>query len=58
MSPDVKAFFDPATNTVSYVVKDPEGRSCAVIDSVSGFRLCQRPHGYTLCRQDHRPHPR
>ena len=25
MSPIVKAFFDPATNTVSYVVRDPEG---------------------------------
>jgi glyoxylase-like metal-dependent hydrolase (beta-lactamase superfamily II) len=37
MSPDVKAFFDPATNTVSYVVRDPEGRSCAVIDSVLDF---------------------
>ena len=32
--PDVKAFFDPATNTISYVVKDPESNSCAVIDSV------------------------
>lgn len=37
MSPDVTAFFDDATNTVSYVVKDPEGRSCAVIDSVLDF---------------------
>ena len=33
-SPDVKAFFDEATNTISYVVKDPNSRSCAVIDSV------------------------
>jgi glyoxylase-like metal-dependent hydrolase (beta-lactamase superfamily II) len=37
MTPDVKAFFDEATNTVSYVVKDPDGRSCAVIDSVLDF---------------------
>ena len=34
VKPDVKAFFDPATNTISYVVKDPNSKSCAVIDSV------------------------
>ena len=32
--PEVKAFFDPATNTISYVVKDPASNACAVIDSV------------------------
>ncbi|NNE82141.1 MAG: MBL fold metallo-hydrolase [Silicimonas sp.] len=32
--PEVEAFFDPATNTISYVVKDPNSASCAVIDSV------------------------
>ena len=32
--PDVTAFFDEATNTISYVVKDPESSSCAVVDSV------------------------
>ena len=32
--PDVKAFFDEATNTISYVVKDPASNSCAVVDSV------------------------
>jgi glyoxylase-like metal-dependent hydrolase (beta-lactamase superfamily II) len=32
--PKVTAFFDPATNTVTYVVKDPGSSSCAVIDSV------------------------
>jgi glyoxylase-like metal-dependent hydrolase (beta-lactamase superfamily II) len=37
MTPDVKAFFDEATNTISYVVKDPDGRSCAIIDSVLDF---------------------
>jgi glyoxylase-like metal-dependent hydrolase (beta-lactamase superfamily II) len=31
---DVTAFFDNATNTVSYVVKDPNSNACAVIDSV------------------------
>ena len=32
--PDVKGFFDPATHTITYVVKDPETNACAVIDSV------------------------
>ena len=32
--PEVKAFFDPATNTISYVVKDPGSKACAVVDSV------------------------
>lgn len=35
--PDVFAFFDQATNTVSYVVKDPNGPAAAVIDSVLDF---------------------
>ncbi|MFN4130745.1 MAG: MBL fold metallo-hydrolase, partial [Paracoccaceae bacterium] len=34
VKPEVTAFFDPATNTISYVVKDPSSESCAVIDSV------------------------
>lgn len=34
VKPDVKAFFDPATNTISYVVKDPATDACAVVDSV------------------------
>lgn len=37
MKPFVKAFFDDATNTISYVVRDPEGSSCAIIDSVLDF---------------------
>ncbi len=37
MKPHVKAFFDDATNTVSYVVRDPNGRSAAIIDSVLDF---------------------
>ena len=32
--PEVEAFFDPATNTISYVVKDPSSKACAIIDSV------------------------
>ncbi len=34
VKPEVKAFFDPATNTISYVVKDPDSSACAVVDSV------------------------
>ncbi|MDW3225541.1 MAG: MBL fold metallo-hydrolase [Paracoccaceae bacterium] len=37
MSPDVKAFFDAATNTVSYVVRDPQGTACGIVDSVLDF---------------------
>ena len=34
VKPDVSAFFDEPTNTISYVVTDPATRSCAVVDSV------------------------
>ncbi|MDN2567059.1 MBL fold metallo-hydrolase [Aquibium sp. A9E412] len=34
VQPEVKAFFDEATNTISYVVKDPKSNACAVVDSV------------------------
>ena len=37
MTPDVHAFFDDATNTISYVVRDPAGAAAAVIDSVLDF---------------------
>ena len=37
MSPEVTAFFDDATFTISYVVKDPNGSSCAIVDSVLDF---------------------
>lgn len=34
VKPEVTAFFDEATNTVSYVVKDPKSNACAIFDSV------------------------
>ena len=37
MHPQVHAFFDAATNTVSYVVQEPHGSTCAIIDCVLGF---------------------
>ena len=35
--PDVQAFFDPATTTVSYLVRDPASRHAAIIDPVLDF---------------------
>ena len=37
VQPEVEPFFDPATNTISYVVKDPNSNSCAIVDSVLDF---------------------
>ena len=37
MHPDVHAFFDEATNTITYLLREPNGRACAVIDSVLDF---------------------
>lgn len=37
MTPIVKAFFDPETNTVSYLVQEPQGTACAIVDSVLDF---------------------
>lgn len=34
IKPDVKAFFDAATNTISYLIKDPNSQACAIVDSV------------------------
>ena len=35
--PDIKAFFDEATFTVSYVVSDPESKRAAIIDPVLDY---------------------
>jgi glyoxylase-like metal-dependent hydrolase (beta-lactamase superfamily II) len=37
MHPEVTAFFDEATFTVTYVVRDPMSAKCAVVDSVLDF---------------------
>lgn len=34
VKPEVSAFFDEATNTISYIIKDPNSSACAIIDSV------------------------
>jgi glyoxylase-like metal-dependent hydrolase (beta-lactamase superfamily II) len=35
--PEVISFFDEPTNTVTYIVADPETKSCAIIDSVLDY---------------------
>lgn len=42
--PSVTGFFDPATNTISYVVADEESKHCAIIDSVLDYE----PHSATI----------
>jgi len=37
MHAPTQSFFDITTNTASYVVRDPSGTSCAIIDSVLDF---------------------
>jgi len=34
LSPKVSAHFDEATNTISYIVRDPASNHCAIVDSV------------------------
>jgi glyoxylase-like metal-dependent hydrolase (beta-lactamase superfamily II) len=44
--PEVTPFFDPDTNTISYVVKDPNSNACAVVDSVLDFDYAAGRIGY------------
>lgn len=44
LTPIVEAFFDEATNTVTYVVQDPDSNVCAIIDPVLDF---DQPSGRT-----------
>jgi len=37
--PEVTAFFDQNSNTISYVVKDPTSQACALVDSVLDFDM-------------------
>ena len=34
IKPEVSGFFDDDSNTISYIVKDPTSKACAIIDSV------------------------
>lgn len=51
LAPKVTAFFDPATNTVSYVVQDPASNACAVIDSVMDIDYAAGRITYTSADQ-------
>ena len=46
MKPLVHAFFDEATNTLTYIAQEPAGRACAIIDSVLDFDYASG-HTYT-----------
>ncbi len=35
--PEVQGFFDPHTNTISYVIADPQTNACAIVDSVMDY---------------------
>ncbi|MEX0279094.1 MAG: MBL fold metallo-hydrolase [Ruegeria sp.] len=37
--PDVTGFFEPGSNTITYVVRDPASTACAIIDPVMEFDL-------------------
>ncbi|TVP70574.1 MAG: MBL fold metallo-hydrolase [Rhodobacteraceae bacterium] len=37
MNPEITAFFDEETFTVTYVVRDPSSKKCAIVDSVLDF---------------------
>ena len=47
VSPPVKGFFHAASNTISYVVRDPNSDACAVIDSVLDLDYASGTIGYT-----------
>ena len=35
ITPEVEAFFDAATNTISYIVKEPGSDACAIVSCLS-----------------------
>ena len=39
MDPLVKAYYDPATNTISYLIRDPGSDRCAILDPVLDFDI-------------------
>ncbi|MCQ0988198.1 MBL fold metallo-hydrolase [Jiella marina] len=47
VKPQVKGFFDTATNTISYVVKDPASKACAIVDSVMDIDYAAGRISYT-----------
>ncbi|MGH1405397.1 MAG: MBL fold metallo-hydrolase [Rhodomicrobiaceae bacterium] len=47
ITPEITSFFDPATNTISYIVKDPSTNHCAIIDSVMDIDYAAGSISYT-----------
>jgi glyoxylase-like metal-dependent hydrolase (beta-lactamase superfamily II) len=47
VKPEVAGFFDPETNTISYVVKDPSSKACAIVDSVMDIDYAAGRISYT-----------
>ena len=45
--PVIHAFFDTTTNTISYIVRDPESLHCAIIDSVMDIDYAAGKISYT-----------
>ena len=37
MQPQVQAFFDPATGSLSYVIYEQPGSACAIVDPVLDY---------------------
>lgn len=46
-NPEIHAFFDTTTNTISYIVYDPESLHCAIIDSVMDIDYAAGQISYT-----------
>ncbi|MGC6521910.1 MAG: MBL fold metallo-hydrolase [Candidatus Micropelagos thuwalensis] len=46
-NPEIHAFFDTTTNTISYIVHDPESLYCAIIDSVMDIDYAAGQISYT-----------
>ena len=55
MKPDVEAFFDAVTNTISYAISDPKTKACAVVDSVMDIDYASGriTHDHADCIVDH-----
>ena len=46
--PDVASFFDPATNTITHIVSDPETKAAAIIDSVLDYVKSHPARNFTV----------
>ena len=46
-NPEIHAFFDTTTNTISYIVHDPESLHCAIIDSIMDIDYAAGQISYT-----------